>query len=1013
MIRSAAQWLHTYRLRRFRHGLLVNALLLFASIILLWLLFLAAEVGLYLAPTVKIGALLLTAAALLTATVWTLVIPAVRFLRGTYFSLEDCARELGARFPELDDKLLNAYQLELMGSTPRIHQAVEERLEQAVKFPIWERFSWTTLRPYAAVLAVLLVFLGISAQYQPTQFAQQRLLAWDETFTPPPPFEVEWKAPLRAEEGQKVVVRAKPIGVQMESWSAEVNGKRLVGQKQSDGSFQWVARMDSQDQEWTLLFGDYRWEVKRVAWVPAVAWNSIRFRIVPPAYTGEKERTVQGLQDLECSVGSVVRWELEADHAELVRWDWNKAEGRATSAPFSGSFVVDQSAKIELLAKGALGRWKSGGFLHVRAIPDAPPVLSVDWTIDSLSATVRAVWRAEDDRALVRVVLGRSEQKMGRVPVATGTFSMSLQGSRESWTAYAVDSKGQRSQPVVFVKPRFGAQDQQLAAASAVRSLAQQAEMTRRSADQLNKRSAEERRRQTQRKNVESAQVQKQAETEFKERALEQMKSLEKAVQSLKIPNADRMAQEKQWEDKRQQIEELLQQMQRPEQNATTQKSAASLQRLEALLEQLLKEQEQLLAIQALERLSEEQKKLSERTDADEQALQKELAEETQELSEKHNSDELEKAKAEQDALKKQSTPSNKDQEKAAESLKKAAEQMRQKMQESQESKTEEEIKSLKQLIDNLLQVSFGLERLSDRTSVAVPADPNYAQWQKELQRLQEGTRLVGDTLRAIGLRRPDIGAKTSQHVEDLLAYGMQAKSFLKERQGSNAGVQLQKAMKESNDLAVLFQEALNNAQQELSNMKKDGTGSCSKPGSGKPSASGMRKMQGQLAEQMKSLGSRPGQQSGQQPGQQPGETGQPKGNQGKSGADGSSGDQAQRASLLAQQERLRRELERSKGGSVAGKEASELMKELERQLIKNASAQQLNQTLKKLDIKLLELERAEKQEEEDEKRQSEVGKDRPMINPSGVAPDSRVFSQPVFRGWPLFYPDYTPQKWP
>jgi hypothetical protein len=171
--------------------------------------------------------------------------------------------------------------------------------------------------------------------------------------------------------------------------------------------------------------------------------------------------------------------------------------------------------------------------------------------------------------------------------------------------------------------------------------------------------------------------------------------------------------------------------------------------------------------------------------------------------------------------------------------------------------------------------------------------------------------------------------------------------------------------------------------------------------------------MQGQLAEQMKSLGSRPGQQSGQQPGQQPGETGQPKGNQGKSGADGSSGDQAQRASLLAQQERLRRELERSKGGSATGKEASELMKELERQLIKNASAQQLNQTLKKLDIKLLELERAEKQEEEDEKRQSEVGRDRPMSNPSGVSPDSRVFSQPVFRGWPLFYPDYTPQKWP
>lgn len=1009
MIRSAAQWLITYRLRRFRHGLLVNALLLLASILLIWLLFLAAEVGLYLTPAVKRTGLIISAAAVFIAVCWTLVLPCLRFLRGTYFTLEECARELGNRFPDLDDKLLNAYQLELMGSTPRIHRAVEERLEQALKFPLWDQFSWKALRPYLLVLVVLVLFLGAATRFQPVQFAQNRLLAWDQTFAPPPPFEVEWKAPIRAEEGQTVVVRAKPLGVRLDSWTAEMNGQRLVGQKQSDGSFQWVTRMNDEHQDWTLLFGDYRWETKRVEWVPAIAWNAIRFRIVSPAYTGEKERLVEGLQDLECTVGSMIEWELNADNASNIRWDFNSRQGRVWSIPFRGSFVVQESVKLELFAKGIMGRWRTGGSMYLRAIPDAPPVLSVDWTVDSLSGTARAVWRAEDDRALVRVVLGRSEQRMGKVPVASGTFSMSLLGSRESWVAYAVDTKGQRSEPVVFQKPRFGAQDQQLAAASAVRSLAQQAEMTRRSAEQINKRSAEERRRQTQRKNAESEQIQKQAESEFKEQTLEQLKALEKAVQSLKLPNADRMAQEKQWEDKRQQIEELLQQLQRPEQNSSVQKSAASLQRMEALLEQLLKEQEQLLAIQSLERLSEEQKKLSERSDDNEQTLQKELAEETEELNEKHESQELENASNEQNDLKKQANPSNKDQAKAAESLKKAAQQMRQEMQESQESKTEEEIKSLKQLIDNLLQVSFGLERLSDRTSVAVPADPNYAAWQKELQRLQEGTRLIGDTLRAIGMRRPDIGAKTSQHVEDLLSYGMQAKAHLKERQGSNAGVQLQMAMKESNDLAVLFQEALNNAQQQLSNMKKDGTGSCSKPGSGKPSASGMRKMQGQLAEQMKSLGSRPGQQPGMQPGESSGQLGQ----SAKPGDRGSTGNQAERASLLAQQERLRRELERSKGGTALGKEASELMKELERQLIKNAGTQQLNQTLKKLDIKLLELERAEKQEEEDEKRQSEAAKERMMTNPANSSPDSRNYSQPLFRGWPLFYPEYTPQKWP
>ena len=145
----------------------------------------------------------------------------------------------------------------------------------------------------------------------------------------------------------------------------------------------------------------------------------------------------------------------------------------------------------------------------------------------------------------------------------------------------------------------------------------------------------------------------------------------------------------------------------------------------------------------------------------------------------------------------------------------------------------------------------------------------------------------------------------------------------------------------------------------------------------------------------------------------QPGESSGQQGQSSKPGDRGSTGNQAERASLLAQQERLRRELERSKGGTALGKEASELMKELERQLIKNAGTQQLNQTLKKLDIKLLELERAEKQEEEDEKRQSEAAKERMMTNPANSSPDSRNYSQPLFRGWPLFYPEYTPQKWP
>ena len=1006
MNKSVGQWLSLYRRKRFSHSLLVQGLVLGTLALLLWLAFLLAETFGYFSPQIKS---FLWVASLLVVSIYAFlkgVLPVFQWFRGTYYSLTDCALEIGKKFPEIDDKLLNAYQLEQMGSSVRIQQAVEERLQQAIRFPIWQSFSWSTVRPYVFGFATLVGILFALSQYTPTQEAQNRLFSWNERFLPPPPFEVDFDLPKKAEEGERVRVHVKPLHVQVASFTAEVNGEVVFGSKQADGSFDFIARMGAQDQSWVFAFGEYTWEPKTVHWIPAVAWNSISLRVVPPAYTGEPARTVTGLQDLDCPSGTLISWKVDADHAHEVRWKINGKQNPVRLAPFEGVFRLETSTVLELQARSSQGKWKSGGRMNVRVQPDNPPLFSVEWNLDSVRGILQATWKAEDDWGLGKVVIGRSEQRLGKAPAATGSQEISLRGSREDWFAYAVDTRGQKSAVVAFTKPRFAAQDQQVAQGARIRAMAQQSSMTRKTAQKITQTASEERRRQTQRKNETTDRLQREAEEDIKAEMRKEMEAMKKALQTLKMPQADTKAQEKQWEEERKALENLMEQLQKQELNPSAQKIALSMERLEALLEKLIKEQQQLMAIQSLEKLAEDQKRLAEQSRPDEQKAQQEIAEETQELA-KENEEEVQEAAKDQEELKEQKDPSNSDQAKASESLKKAAEKMRKNLLESQKSETEKEIRSLKQLIDNLLQLSFGLEKLSDKTSAAVPTDPGYAFWQKELQRTQEGLRLVADTLRAIGMRRPDIGAKTSELTQSLLDRGTSAKGFLKERQGPNAGVQLQMAMKEANDLAVLFQEALNNAQQQMSSMKKDGTGSCSKPGSGKPSAAGMRKMQGQLAEQMKSLGQRPG----QQPGQQPGAT--PKEGQGQKqpGASGSAGEGAQRAALLAQQERLRRELEKTMGNSPGGREASELMKELERQLVKNAPLAQLQQTIKRLDIKLLELERAEKKEDEDEKRESEVAKER--MGDQTVLPPAifKPKTLPLYRGWPLFQPDYTPKK--
>lgn len=226
MNKSVGQWLSLYRRRRFSHSLLVQGLVLGTLALLLWLAFLIAETFGYFSPQIKS---FLWVASLLVVSIYAFlkgVLPVFQWFRGTYYSLADCALEIGKKFPEIDDKLLNAYQLEQMGSSVRIQQAVEERLQQAIRFPIWQSFSWSTVRPYVFGFATLVGILFALSQYTPTQEAQNRLFSWNERFLPPPPFEVDFDLPKKAEEGERVRVHVKPLHVQVASFSAEVNGDR-------------------------------------------------------------------------------------------------------------------------------------------------------------------------------------------------------------------------------------------------------------------------------------------------------------------------------------------------------------------------------------------------------------------------------------------------------------------------------------------------------------------------------------------------------------------------------------------------------------------------------------------------------------------------------------------------------------------------------------------------------------------------------------------------------------------
>ncbi|HRI01426.1 MAG TPA: DUF4175 family protein [Saprospiraceae bacterium] len=447
------------------------------------------------------------------------------------------------------------------------------------------------------------------------------------------------------------------------------------------------------------------------------------------------------------------------------------------------------------------------------------------------------------------------------------------------------------------------------------------------------------------------------------------------------------------------QIQELMQQLNKDQAvkmseqfENKSQDMTKEMERLLELFKELELEKNRKDVIDKMRELANEQRNLGDKTEKKElspeeskkqqEELEKKLDEinKKQEENQKKNS-ELEKPKdmkdrkKENEAIKKDQKDSKqkldqKDskgggskQKDAADKMDEQANQMEQEMQEEEKEEHEEDIKVLKQLLENLVSLSFDQEQLIKEVSITNSQTPRYVSLVQDEFRLKDNFRLVEDTLTELSKRVMEISSFVMDKVDEINDNFKQTIENLEGRNVSAATGNQHRVMKNVNDLAVMLSETMSKKQQQAAACNKPGSGSCNKPGGkgSKPSKSGKKPSdkisdgQGKIGDEMKGL------QKKQQEGQ------------GKL-----SKEYAQLAAKQAQLRKLMEDLEREKReqGQGAG-QMSDIIKEMnkiEKDLVnKNLT----NETLKRqqeITTRLLEAERAEREREYKDERKSETG---------------------------------------
>jgi hypothetical protein len=364
------------------------------------------------------------------------------------------------------------------------------------------------------------------------------------------------------------------------------------------------------------------------------------------------------------------------------------------------------------------------------------------------------------------------------------------------------------------------------------------------------------------------------------------------------------------------------------------------------------------------------------------------------------------------DKLKQQKpNDAGKNQKKAGQKMKQMSKAMQMQMKSGQMESIEEDAKMLRQIVDNLVVFSFQQEDLMETFKKIEYGNPIFGKKLNVQNDLKTNFEHIDDSIFALSLRQPMIGTQINTSLTEIQYNIDKSLERLAQNQSRQGIGNQQYTITGANDLAVMLSEILSNMQMQMSMSMGSGSGKGTpKPGSG--SSGGFQlpdiiKKQESLSEKMKE-GINKGKKGSKGEGEGEGDgdgSGDGNGENGENGRDSKNGNEkgdnkegngnsedlnGELFEIFKQQQDLRNQLQdrlskeslNGKGGDLLKK-----MEGIEQQLLDKGFNQNTLQQMLNLKYELLKLDKADLEQGQENRRESQTNK-KDFRNNVQLAPD-------------------------
>jgi len=320
----------------------------------------------------------------------------------------------------------------------------------------------------------------------------------------------------------------------------------------------------------------------------------------------------------------------------------------------------------------------------------------------------------------------------------------------------------------------------------------------------------------------------------------------------------------------------------------------------------------------------------------------------------------------------------------SAQKMKEAMQKMQDAFEQEQKQRMAEDYQALRALLENLIDASNRQEAILTELRKMNPDNPKQVALNREQMRLKESLMFIEDSLMALAKRQTMINQFVTREMSRVNGEMAMSLEKMKVRNPRSAAQHQQFVMTGLNNLADMLMESLQNMQQQMnSEQKKEGDKSCDNPNKSGQGKQGKPKPGSKLSESQKALGEQLQKMQQRKQGK-PGQDGKPQG--GNPQSPGENGEPSQRelneelAKMALMQEALRRQVESlrkelgqegKQGMSNALQEVEKLMEQNEKDLVNGKVTPQSLERQKQIMTRLLEHEKAERKQDQEDRRES------------------------------------------